>query len=104
MLRDIELGRSNEKMVEVHKGLKEGDHVVLNPQPLLVGEHSKLKAATGSGKRGPMDGSFDGGKKGKGGFGPGGGGAGGQPMPGGNGPGPAIQQPRGGGPGTARKE
>src|SRR5262249_43328354 len=51
-LRDVELGRSNEKMVEVLKGLSEGDKVVLNPQPLLVGENSKLKPASPGGKRG----------------------------------------------------
>jgi hypothetical protein len=41
-LRDIEVGLSNERLVEVKSGLKEGDQVVMNPQPLLK-EDSDLK-------------------------------------------------------------
>ena len=41
--RDIVVGMSNERLVEVKSGLNEGDQVVLNPQPLLK-EDSELKA------------------------------------------------------------
>jgi HlyD family secretion protein len=103
--RDIEVGRSNEKMVEVLKGLVEGDRVVLNPQPLLVGERAKLKQAPVSGKRGrgEFGGGFGGEKKGKGkGFG-------GPPPGGANGalPGadrPGLQTPREGGERPAGKK
>jgi HlyD family secretion protein len=73
--RDIEVGRSNESMVEVLKGLQEGEKVVMNPQPLLVGERAKLKQAPMSTKRGrgELGGGFGGEKKkGKGFGGPGG--------------------------------
>ncbi len=50
--RDIVIGRSNEKMVEVKSGLREGDRVVLNPRPLLVGDKAKLKPGVPSTKRG----------------------------------------------------
>jgi HlyD family secretion protein len=43
-VRDIEVGMSNEREVEVKSGLKEGEVIVLNPRPLLP-EGSELKAA-----------------------------------------------------------
>jgi multidrug efflux pump subunit AcrA (membrane-fusion protein) len=42
-LRDITVGMSNERLVEVSSGLKEGDQIVLNPQSLLK-DDSELKA------------------------------------------------------------
>jgi hypothetical protein len=68
-MREIRLGMSNEKMVEVKEGLEEGDKVVLNPVLLLSAkermEYGNLPARSsqdGKGKGGP------GGKgKGKGG-------------------------------------
>jgi len=41
--RDIVVGMNNDKVVEVIEGLTEGEEVVMNPLPLLVGENSKLK-------------------------------------------------------------
>jgi len=41
--RDIVVGMNNDKVVEVTEGLKEGEEVVMNPVPLLMGENSKLK-------------------------------------------------------------
>src|SRR5207244_2851539 len=66
--RDIELGRSNDKMVEVKAGLQEGDRVVLNPRPLL-GEKSGMKTGTPATRRGVDTDEVDGagsGKKGPG--------------------------------------
>jgi hypothetical protein len=40
--RDIEVGMSNERVVEVRDGLKEGDQVVLNPKT-LVGDKLKTR-------------------------------------------------------------
>jgi HlyD family secretion protein len=69
-LREVKLGRSNEKMVEVKEGAVAGDKVVINPQPLLVGEYAKLKiAAPSTGKRGGAerpDAEMKGSKGGKG--------------------------------------
>ena len=42
-MRDIVVGMSNERLVEVKSGLKEGERVVQNPQPLLT-DDSDLKA------------------------------------------------------------
>jgi multidrug efflux pump subunit AcrA (membrane-fusion protein) len=106
--RDIKVGRSNDRSVEVLEGLAEGEKVVLNPRPLL-GEKSGMKVGTPQSRRGgdsddagggPSEGKkrgkkggdgagFDPTKKGGGpqGFGPGG--------PGG--PGPGFNQ--GGAPG-----
>lgn len=67
--RDIVVGMNNDKVVEVSKGLEEGEKVVINPIPLLTGENSKLKAGVpqvkqqGEGGGGPDVGP---GKKGKG--------------------------------------
>lgn len=49
--RDIVIGISNIKMVEVQSGLKEGERVVLNPRAIL-GDNSKLKPAVPSAERG----------------------------------------------------
>jgi HlyD family secretion protein len=78
--RDIVVGKSNVKMVEVLEGLKEREEVVLNPRPLL-GEKSDMKPARagtrgGEGTKGASGGGEGnrpgpGGGKGKGG--PGGG-------------------------------
>jgi hypothetical protein len=57
--RDVVIGMSNDKMVEIRDGLKEGEEVVLNPK-VLVGETMKtrqpgsLKKQDGEGK-GPGD-------------------------------------------------
>src|SRR5262249_38024421 len=42
--RDIVVGMNNDKVVEVSDGLKEGEKIVINPIPLLVGENAGLKA------------------------------------------------------------
>jgi multidrug resistance efflux pump len=42
--RAIVVGMNNDKVVEVVEGIKEGEKVVINPVPLLVGENAKLKA------------------------------------------------------------
>jgi hypothetical protein len=83
VIRDIVVGMSNERLVEVkpwdeatQSGLKEGDQVVMNPQPLLK-EDSELKAGQSRGK-GPEGQQMPGGGKGP----PGGGGKG---APGGDG-------------------
>jgi multidrug resistance efflux pump len=65
--RDIVIGRSNEKMVEVTKGLSEGDKVVHNPRPLLVGENAKMRPGVEGTRRGAQgEGGGGGEKKGKG--------------------------------------
>lgn len=75
--RDIVIGKSNDKLVEIKSGLTEGDKVVLNPGPLLP-KKSDMKPGTPGTRRGA---EFDeAGKKGdKGGKGKGKGG--GQPQP-----------------------
>jgi hypothetical protein len=90
--REITLGLSNETMVEVKEGLKEGDEVVLNPRVLLSDKdkNQAFDPGTGGGgrsKNGPP-GFFGKGGEGKGGQkgGPGGfpkGGPGGPGGPGG---------------------
>jgi HlyD family secretion protein len=103
--RDIVVGMSNDKEVEVREGLKEGDEVVLNPK-VLVGDKAKTRQAgsgNGNGQKEDDDkAGGQGGKRGqgapKGGQGPGG--AAGAP---GNGPGAGGQGapgPRPGGPGA----
>jgi len=78
--RDIKIGRSNDKMVEVVEGVADGDQVVLNPRPLL-GENSGMKVGTPASRRGGGgeggdagqgggEGKKWGGKKGGGGFDP----------------------------------
>lgn len=49
--RDIVVGISNIKLVEVESGLKEGEQVVLNPRAIL-GENSKLKPAVPGAEKG----------------------------------------------------
>jgi multidrug resistance efflux pump len=49
-IRDIVVGKNNDKVVQVSEGLKEGEKVVINPIPLLVGEFGKLKAGVPQGK------------------------------------------------------
>jgi len=49
--REIVVGRSNDKLVEVKEGLEEGARVVLNPRPLL-GEKSGMKTGTPATRRG----------------------------------------------------
>jgi hypothetical protein len=108
-MRDVVVGMSNERMVEVKSGLKEGELVVQNPQPLIK-DDSEMKAAKvrgggagGQEWQGGGGGDF-GGKKGgpgmkKGPGGPGGGPPGGPGgFPGGPG-GPGGAPP--GGPGGA---
>jgi multidrug resistance efflux pump len=44
--RDIVVGLTNDKMVEVKSGLDEGNQVVLNPQSVLGEDESKVRAPT----------------------------------------------------------
>ena len=50
-LRDITVGTSNDKMVQVIKGINEGDRVVLNPRSLL-GDNTELKPGVPGRSRG----------------------------------------------------
>ena len=61
--RNIKVGMSNDKLVEVISGLEEGDRIVINPRPLIP-EKSDMKAGTPNTRRGA---DFDE-SKGKGGF------------------------------------
>jgi multidrug efflux pump subunit AcrA (membrane-fusion protein) len=90
--RDIKVGLSNDKYVEVLEGLEEGEKIVLNPRPLIP-EKSDMKPGTPGTRRGAEfdDGGKKGGKKkGDGGFKGGGGGPGGMPPDGG---GKTFQRP-----------
>jgi HlyD family secretion protein len=81
-LVDITVGASNDRMVEILKGISEGDQVVLNPRS-LIDEKSGLKPSNAPKQRGVDVEEFKGkkGKKGGGGGGAGGGGQkGGSPM------------------------
>lgn len=63
--RDIVVGMSNIKMVEVKSGLNEGEQVVLNPRAIL-GENSKLRPAVPGTQKtngGDIEGPGDDGKK-----------------------------------------
>jgi HlyD family secretion protein len=105
-MREISLGKKNERFAEVKEGLKEGDVVVLNKE-LLLSDKEKVQygvSATndqGGGQGGPGGGkgNWDG-KGGKGGKGNWGGKGGGSGMPGGS---PGMQggpgMPGGGSPG-----
>jgi hypothetical protein len=105
--RDIEIGESNDKMVEVKSGLKEGDEVVINPKVLLGDEKVKTREAgngkpTENGESAPKAEQPKAGGAGKGpaggpGGGPGGPGAG--PGAGGAGPGGPGSDSKKGGPG-----
>ena len=61
--RDIVVGLSSDKLVEVKSGLEEGDRVVINPRSLLP-EKSDMKPGTPSSRRG-VDAEDGEGKKGK---------------------------------------
>jgi hypothetical protein len=65
-MREITLGRSNEKMVEVKDGVEEGDEVILNPVVLLSEkermEYGNLPARSGKGGSGGWGGKGKGGK------------------------------------------
>ncbi len=118
--REIVVGMSNDKVVEVRTGLEEGEKVVLSPRPLL-GDKSDMKVAVPPGSKRGADfeegaGGAGGKKKGMkgkdGGFpgGPGGQIPGGQIPggfnPGGNGPPAGFNPAQGGGipdPGDAKK-
>lgn len=95
---DIVVGRSNDRMVEVIKGISEGAKVVLNPRPLL-GEKSDMRPGVPGKQRGADSGDF---KKKKGGGPPPGG-----PAPGGppqNGGPPQVEAPKDAPPVTLRKD
>jgi hypothetical protein len=114
-LRDIVVGMSNERLVEVKAGLAEGEQIVMNPQPLLK-EDSDLKpgkvrsksdddsqgqGGSDSGKKGGKkkgNGASKGPEGGKGPVGPG-------PVPGpGPGPGAGEKGPPGGGAPTEQQK
>ena len=70
--RVVVLGKFNDKMIEVVRGLTEGDEVVLNPRVLLGENKTKTRDDTsngnGNGKSAPNEGGEKkGGKKGGGG-------------------------------------
>src|SRR4029079_11385946 len=72
--RDIVVGLSNDKVVEVISGLEEGEKIVMNPRSLIP-EKSDLKPGTPGPRRGAEfddSGKKGGGKKGGGGNGKGG--------------------------------
>jgi multidrug efflux pump subunit AcrA (membrane-fusion protein) len=101
VLRDIVVGMTNERVVEVTSGLEEGDEVVLAPQSLLKEDSDlrpgKVKAKQDESGGGPGGEGKKGGKKGGAAW-PGAGaeGPGGQgPGPGGQGPGPGGKGPGG---------
>jgi HlyD family secretion protein len=94
VLRDIVVGMSNERLVEVKSGLQEGDRVVLSPRALLT-DDSELKPGRDRSKsHDDSEGGGNGGKKnGK---------KGGKKKMDGPGPGPGV--PKGpGGPGVGGK-
>ncbi len=68
-LRDVVVGKSNERLVEIKSGLREGERVVLNPASLLK-EGSDLKPgkthSKGEGEQGSGGGAPPGGKGAKG--------------------------------------
>ena len=59
------VGLSNEKIVEIREGLKEGDEVVLNPK-VLLGDKVKTRQANEAERAPGMPGEGDGKAKGKG--------------------------------------
>lgn len=81
--RGVVIGSSNESMVEITDGVKEGDQVVLNPRALLGDQNTKTRQPGSGGKMGGDDGAGPGEKKGergkKPGRQPGAGGPGGPP-------------------------
>jgi multidrug resistance efflux pump len=102
--RNIKIGLSNERVVEVLSGIEEGERVALDPSALLPPDGS-LKAAKPGGRQMQVGGEGEGGKKkggwpGGGKFKPGNGVVPGSGLPGGppNGKGPAAGTPPGTGP------
>jgi hypothetical protein len=63
--REIEIGLSNEKVVEVKNGLKEGEQVVLNPK-VILGEKAKTRQVIEVDRNGVGGGGGDAEGKGKG--------------------------------------
>ena len=59
--RDIVIGKSNDKLVEIKSGLKEGEKVALNPRPLIPASSDMKPATPGTQKGAKFE---DGGKKG----------------------------------------
>jgi HlyD family secretion protein len=55
-VRDVVLGMSNQRLVEVAAGLREGEKVVLNPASLLETRGEKKPAKPGDGKKDAADG------------------------------------------------
>ncbi|MBM3999817.1 MAG: efflux RND transporter periplasmic adaptor subunit [Planctomycetes bacterium] len=55
--RHVELGRTNDKFVEIRSGLQAGDEVVLNPMAILEGESDS--SPDGAGERGAGDAKAD---------------------------------------------
>jgi HlyD family secretion protein len=55
-VRDVVLGMSNQRLVEVTSGLREGEKVVLNPASLLETKGEKKPAKPGEGKKDAADG------------------------------------------------
>jgi multidrug resistance efflux pump len=94
--REIEIGMSNEKDVEVRSGVKEGEEVVINPV-VLVGKRAKTREAGEFSKK-ESNGGDSGYKDGKGGA-PGKGGPPGTAPGGRGGPGPQAGGPGAGQPG-----
>jgi hypothetical protein len=52
--REVEIGLSNEKVVEIKAGLEEGEEVVLNPRALLS-DKEKAKLPSANDKTGPAN-------------------------------------------------
>ncbi len=81
--RGVVIGSSNESMVEITDGVKEGDQVVLNPRALLGDQSTKIRQPGSGAKMGSDDSAESGEKKGergkKPGRQPGAGGPGGPP-------------------------
>jgi hypothetical protein len=67
-LRDIKVGMSNERMVEIKSGLEEGERVALNTQTLLK-DFPDMKAGKSKGSKDNDDIPYGGGKSNKGGKG-----------------------------------
>lgn len=63
-MRDIVVGMSNTKMVEVREGLSEGEKVVLNPRPLLDPKSNLKPGTPGKSVEGDAGGEKKGGKQG----------------------------------------
>lgn len=97
--RDVTIGLSNEKIVEVKEGLQEGDEIVLNPKAIL-GDKVKTRQVIENERGGMSGGNGEGKGRGKGKRGgdgmppnmmPGGGAPGGGAPPGGGGA-PAVKE------------